>query len=271
MVKEQGGGPNSERVTLQEFANLRRLKAVLDAPIAHSVPDPLLALPGKGILLTSKVPGVPVSTILKRYANRLAGPFCTSRVTEIGRKVGSWLLSFQNATRADPVTICMKSYLADIEFWLSECERKGFEGGREILREASKRSVDLDGKIVSASARHGDFIAQNVLIQKKKVGVVDFEAFSERDAIYDDVGMFLGYILILRSRAIYSRQALDAARLGFLNGFLAGASLDQALLTAYILKGAVRIIGDGPLLTKNSRDSVRKLQNALKRLASGVI
>jgi Phosphotransferase enzyme family len=273
VVKQQALGPDSERATLQEFANLGRVRTLLGIALGRSVPEPLLALPKRGILVTSKVPGVPLTVMLKKYANRLASPFHTSAIGETARRVGAWLRSFQDATPAEPFTHSTVSYLADLELRLSQFQKKGFEPGltREILQQASLHSAPLNGRLISAAARHGDFIAQNILIEDDGVAVVDFEGFSEREAVYDDVGMFLGYILALGARAPYSPQSLDAARRGFLAGFLAGDAIDQALLNIYILKGAVRIIADGPPLTGNwSRlGTVWMLTKRLKDLASG--
>jgi len=275
VVKQQALGPDSERATLQEFANLGRVRTLLGLALGRSVPEPLLALPKRGILVTSKVPGSPLTVTLKKYANRLAGPFRTSAISETARRVGTWLRSFQDATHAEPFTYSTVPYLADLELRLSQFQEKGFEPGltREILRQASLQSAPLNGRLISAAARHGDFIAQNILIEDDGVAVVDFEGFSEREAVYDDLGMFLGYILVLGARALYSPQSLGAARRGFLAGFLAGDAIDQALLNIYILKGAVRIIADGPSLTKNwcRVGTAWMLTKRLKDLASGAI
>jgi hypothetical protein len=272
-VKQQAPGPDAERATLQEFANLGRIRSLLGLELGGSVPEPLLALPKRGILVTSKVPGIPLTATLKKYANRLSGPFCVSALAETGLHIGRWLRSFQDATPAEPLTYDAALYLADLERWLSQIEEKGFRPGlaREILQQASCQSAAVNGRLISAAASHGDFIAQNILIEEDGVGVVDFEGFSEREAVYDDLGMFLGYIFILAARAPYSPQSLDAARRGFLKGFLAGDAIDHALLNIYILKGAVRIIADGPPLKENWRRlrTVRKLTKRLTDLASG--
>jgi len=272
VVKEQASGAESGRATLQEFENLRKARTLLGLALGRSVPEPLLALPERGILVTSKVPGVPFTVILKKYANRLAGPFCTSTLTETARRVGSWLRRFQEATDAEPFPYSTVSYLSELEGRLSRFREKGFESSmtEEILRQASLQSAPLNGRLIPAAARHGDFIAQNILIEPDGIAVVDFEGFSEREAAYDDLGMFLGYMLVLEARAPYSPRALRAARRGFLAGFLAGNAIDHALLNTYILKGAVRIIADGPSPTSYwDRLDTWMLARRIKHLVSG--
>ena len=272
VVKQQAWGTNSERATLQELANLARVRTLLGLTLGRSVPEPLLALPKRGILVTSKIPGVPLTVILKKYANRLVGPFRTYTLGETARRVGMWLRGFQDATHGEPVPYNRDFYLADLEKRLSQLQEKGFEPSliREILQKASLRSAPLNGRLIPAAAKHGDFIAQNILIEDGRVGVVDFEAFGEREAVYDDLGMFLGYILVLGGRALYSPKSLDAVRRGFLAGFLGGSTIDQVLFNIYILKGAVRVIADGPPLTGNWNHfgSVWILTKRLRNLAS---
>jgi hypothetical protein len=273
MVKQQDESAESEGLTLRECASLRRVRGLLNPSLARTVPEPLLILPKRGILVTTKVPGSSLARILKKNANHLSGPFRKSLVREIARRIGNWLRNFQDATRAEPTPFNVASHLGDLELQLSKFQEKGFEPGlaQEILRHASIQSASLNGKIISAAAKHGDFIPQNILIEQDAVAVVDFEGFRERESVYEDLGTFLGYILVLAARVPYSSQSLNAVREGFLTGFLAEETIDQALLSTYTLKGAVRVIADGAAFTRNWRGlgTTGMLTKRLKHLAAG--
>ena len=272
MVKQQDASAESEGLTVRECANLRRVRGLLSPSLARTVPEPLLVLPKRGILVTTKVPGSSLAGILKKNANHLFGPFRTGLVREIAERIGIWLRSFQDATRAEPIPFNVASYLADLELRLAKLQEKGFEPGlaQEILRDASMRCASLNGRLLSAAAKHGDFIPQNILIERDEVAVVDFEGFSERESVYEDLGTFLGYILVLSARVPYSRQSLNAVRQGFLTGFLAEGTIDQDLLSIYTLKGAIRIIADGAAFTRNwsGLGAARRLTKRLIHLAS---
>lgn len=272
VVKQQPLGSNSERATLHEHENLARARTLLGLALGPSVPEPLLVLPKRGLLVTNKIAGVPLDLILKKYANRLVGPFRTRALGETARRVGMWLRGFQDATHGEPVPYNRDSYLADLEKRLLKVQERGFEPSliRQIFQKASLRSGPLNGRLISAAAKHGDFIAQNILIADGGgVGVVDFEGFIERETIYDDLGMFLGYLLVLGRRALYSPQSLDTVRRSFLAGFLADDTIDQTILDIYILKGAVRVIADGPPLTgTRGHFRLRILTKRLRDLAS---
>jgi hypothetical protein len=239
--------------------------------LAQTIPEPLLAIPKAGLLVTSKVYGEPLTDVLKKYANRLAGPFRTSRLRGRAQLVGDWLRHFQSATKAEPVAFSTKAFLADLEFRLEKLQTKGFTAAitRDILQSSSQGAAGLDGKFVPASAKHGDFIPQNILVERDGVGVVDFEGFTEREPLYEDLGMFLGYLLVLGARVPYSPRALKAAREGFLAGYMGDYTIDQALLSAFTLKGAVRIVSDGVSFSKHwSRvGNIWMLSTRLKQLA----
>src|ERR1700747_1931696 len=75
IVKLQDHGSLSEKTLAEEFGNLGRVRSLLDREWRESVPEPMLVLPKSKILVTRKVPGVPLSGMLRNYGNRLAGPF----------------------------------------------------------------------------------------------------------------------------------------------------------------------------------------------------
>src|SRR5712671_1198376 len=61
VIKQQTPTRQSEQVTLQEFANLARVRALMGPDFARSIPEPLLVLPERGILVTRKVVGIPLT------------------------------------------------------------------------------------------------------------------------------------------------------------------------------------------------------------------
>lgn len=250
IAKRQAPGPDAERRTLQEFTNLEKVRAALGDACRQRVPQAVLVLPKKGLLVTEKVPGISFSVILKRNANCIVGPFRGSLIRKTGQSIGKWLSDFQNATRTESVAFEADRFLAHLERHVSRCRAWGLgtDSALAILQHASAQAARLNGKLVPTAGRHGDFIPQNVLVfEHNHVAVVDFEGFRERQPIYDDVGMFLAYLAVLTTRFRYLRSSLNAGAKGFLNGVTMRNSLDQDFTNVYILKGIVRILADGSL------------------------
>jgi hypothetical protein len=272
-IKYQAHVADPEQAAVEEFSNLTKLRTVVGPAFSRGLPEPLLVLPSKGILVTSKVPGVPLAAILKKYANRLSAPFLGSAIASKAYAAGLWLKNFQTATQNEPLTFNKDSFLAELERRLSRMEAKGFgaDCAQKILERASVRAIDFEGKLIPASARHGDFIVQNILLEGEEVGAVDFEAFAPREPIYDDPGMFLGYLLVLETRPFYQAKCLAAARFAFLEGFGGKHAVDRSLLNMYTLKGAIRTITDGAPLRRSwgRLGMVKNLSKRLQELAAG--
>lgn len=238
--------------TSLEFGNLTKARSMLREGLRRSVPEPLFVLPALGILVTRKIPGTPLAQSFKKYGNRFCGPFRSAAVAEKARQAGVWLKNFQDATQAEPIVFNRSCFLAEVEKRLPLLEHKGFKPqlGREILDKVALQSTRFQGRLTPAAARHGDFIPQNILIQDDRVGIVDFEAFAERKSVYYDPCMFLGYLLLLRTRAPYHPGSLDRARLAFLAGFCGKGVIDEDLFSIYSIQSAIRLITDGPQLNR---------------------
>jgi hypothetical protein len=272
VVKYQPLREHRDRTSL-EFGNLTRARSMLQEEFTRGVPEPLLVLPALGILVTRRVPGTPLTQFFKKHGNRFCGPFRSAAVADKARLAGTWLKGFQEATQAEPIVFNRYSFLAEVEQRLLRLEQKGFEPklAREILDKVSLQSTRFQGRLTPAAARHGDFIPQNILIQDDRVGIVDFEAFAERQSVYYDPSMFLAYLLLLRTRAPYHPGSLDRARLAFLFAFCGRGGIDQDLFSIYSLQSAIRIITDGPQLNRGwgRMGVIAVLTKRLKDMAEG--
>lgn len=270
VVKKQAAGSRAGRETREEFANLEKVRTVLGMARAESVPKPILALPQEGLLVVEKVPGTPFAAILKKDANYLTGPFFVRAISEATQLIGRWLREFQKATHSEPLIFQADPFLTDLEHRLSRYGERGFgtDLPKAILHQAAIQSARLNGRVIPAAGRHGDFVPQNIMVRNERVSVVDFEGFTERQPIYDDIGMFLAYLSALAGRLRYWGHSLGAARKGFLTGLLAGDALDGDLANIYVLKGAVRILADAPRKTPWDRWAASRMLVRLCRMNS---
>jgi hypothetical protein len=102
---------------------------------------------------------------------------------------------------------------------------------------------------------------------------VDFEAFAERKSVYYDPCMFLGYLLLLRTRAPYHPGSLERARLAFLAGFCGKGVIDEDLFSIYSIQSAIRLITDGPQLNRGwgRMGVIGILTKRLKDMAAGSV
>lgn len=263
VIKHQPMLTVSQSTVMREFTTLSRVRKLLKAETADGVPEPLLVLPDKGILVMSCVPGVPFTQVLKWNGNRAAGLLYGRKIYRNARQMGKWLRDFQSATRGSILAFNADSFMEHLERHALRLGEGGFgnELAQRILRTAADISVRLNGKVMPSAARHGDFIPQNILTNNAAVGVVDFEGLRDEDSIYNDAGMFLAYLFVLTARPTYLRYSLNQACGGFLEGYLTPDNADRDFVAIYTMKAAIRIVADGPSCTavRNRRSISRML------------
>lgn len=237
----QGRTPNAaEECVIREYNALVALRRKGLLELGAGVPAPLAMFPKAGVLIMEKLPGTPLDVILKRKANFLIGVCWRVKASEVGCRVARWLKQFHLATSRPVGSHKSSSYLASLAASLDRCVQKGLshKAANEVRKMAEDASQIFEGETARTAARHGDFIPQNILVDGGSVALVDFENFSERDLIYEDMGTFLAYLRLQAGSPLYSRLALKAVTDGFLSGY--GEDVSAGLLSLYTVKSAVK-------------------------------
>jgi aminoglycoside phosphotransferase (APT) family kinase protein len=217
----------------REFEILQHVASTLPPRLAASFPRAVAVLPEHGAIIASYLPGVPLSRVLQRHANRITGPWQHQRCRALGNEIGRWLRDFQAATRQAPATFDREAFLRHFG---TRCQRVGSRlpssAVESFLDLASNLTSALQGTTVPRAARHGDFIPQNILVSgTSQIGLVDVESFSLEGSAYPDPAMLLAYVLLLERSAGYSSGAIRRFRDGFLAA--AASGLDPKLLAAH--------------------------------------
>jgi hypothetical protein len=236
----------------REYQSLLRVHELAGEHLKETVPLPLLVLPDANALAMSKLPGVPLSTVLQRKANRLTGSIYRGEICEVASRIGQWLANFHEASRQDPVLFDAHLYLAELDQRLTQSAEAGLDVGvrHDIFELARHTSEKLNGRETATAARHGDFMPQNILVNDPSVSVVDFSDFRPRGVIYEDLGNMVAYLSRLETDRFYSRHTVAATLKNFLAGYARPISID--LLYLYVLKGMVTNFVYSPRRTKVS-------------------
>jgi len=235
---------NAIAAILHEFESLVTVRDRLPAHFLDTVPKPLMVLPDSRALVLNALSGTPLSVILKREANRFVGPFRRMRMQALGRLIGEWLRQFHESTRTDPIPHDSRVFLDALEERFVQCRTVGLaqdsiDTVRRLISSASDR---WEGHPVPAAATQGDFIPQNLLVDGGRLAVVDFEAFCQRQATYEDVAIFLAYIQAMSTFPYYSQAALQRLTDSFLHAY--GLTVDGPLLKLYLAASLVVLVSE---------------------------
>jgi hypothetical protein len=236
------GPQHAAEIVLHEFTALQTARRLAGADFGESIPNPILALPEAGLMVTKKLGGIVLSRVLRQSVNWISAPFCTSGMCEIFSKVGLWLSRFHQATQQPDIPLDAAAFEREIIEQLEGCKRKGLSTAeaQEVFRIASSCSRRIEGRPLAAASRHGDFTPRNILLDGQQIRILDFENFAKSDTAYEDVGKFVAYLALLKSRPGYSESALTSVTQSFLEGY--GGSLDNNLVGLFAMKAATRMM-----------------------------
>lgn len=253
----------------REFRALERVRALVGPALSATLPEPLLLLPEDAALVVSKVPGVPLSQILRRAANRVAGPWQGRRVVGAVDHVGRWLRDFHGATAQDARPFDSGRFLADVRLQLDRCAAAGLEGrlGESLWETATKAGRAASGTMEPTAARHGDFLPQNILVDGARISVIDLENFAERDSIYADLGAMASWLRLMAASPLYSPRTIRAARERLLLSY--GGTVSTLLLSLHEFRMSLTVIAElNPKANRVVRWQRRRwLSAAVSRLA----
>ena len=244
--------PGTADFLRKEYEALQKISQVASADLADTIPSALLFSQDRIVL--TMVAGVSLDRRLKLTANALAGWLTARHMTVIGRQVAEWLGRFHAQIRSGDITHDHERYVTELDRLLPQCAALGLSAATlGQVREAGFRlSRSLQYRSMPASASHGDFIPQNILLHQGKLGVVDFASYSDCAPVYQDLTHFVGYLLLLGTKPIYSGKRLGLLASSFLAEY--PCTLDGSLLRIFLIKAVLRLISDGnPVPTHLSR------------------
>jgi hypothetical protein len=95
------------------------------------------------------------------------------------------------------------------------------------------------------AAAHGELLPQNILIDKSRAGIVDFDSYKTQAPVYRDVSTLLAYLKLLASKGKYSRKALETySSDSFVSGYDGSLNLD--LLRLFMVNAMLKLIHERP-------------------------
>lgn len=241
-------GSRAKQSIQNEFLTLTELQKVLGEPLSRTIPHPLLLLESEGTIVFSFVPGVALDKLLRRHANSLIATINVigrRRLETYGFQIGQWLKAFHDATPSADQTFDHSRYSLELNALTAKCEPLGFPTSalNTVRESALSLSSSCSGSAVQAAATHGDFLPQNVLLDKGRTGVIDFASFCRSGPVYTDVAHFVGYLGVLSRKPLYSRTSVESVARQFLSGY--SRALNRNMLRLYVVRAILRMTADG--------------------------
>src|SRR5215470_8094877 len=182
-------GGNPRPIARQEIANLQFAYQAMVRRKHGGVPRPLGDSSELGTVVTEKISGLPLQSIIMKAA-LLPGFADNGSIALAAQRAGEWLKVFHKASSDLPEPFDGNSVLSNLEKLCESCRREGLdETSIKVILGGARNVLARSKKSLPSSAVLGDFTPLNVIVTEDGVGFCDFARMKRRGVSFEDVAM----------------------------------------------------------------------------------
>jgi len=247
-------GGNSKAVARTENANLQHVQNLLQRKKLGGVPRPLGDFSDHGAVVTEKISGLPLQSIIMKAA-LLPGFADNGSIALVARRAGEWLKVFHRASSDMPEPFDSHSILTSLEKLCENCRHEGLdETSIRVILGGARNVLARNKKSLPTSAVLNDFTPLNVIVTDDGVGFCDFGRMKRRGNSFEDLAMFLASVEALEKYPFCNRNITSQIQENFLDAY--GISQSEAsVLRVLKMKALLGMFAQG----RNVKESaVRK-------------
>lgn len=244
-------GGNARGVARQETANLEFAHQAMVKKKLGGIPRPLGEWSEQGAVVTEKISGLPLQSIIMKAA-LLPGFADTGSIALAAQRAGQWLRSFHKATADMPEPFDSTGLLAALEKLCRNCREEGLdEASIRVVLDGARAVLARARKTMPSSAVLTDFTPLNVVVTENSVGFCDLAHMKRRGNSLEDLANFLASVEALEKYPFCNRTITSQIQESFLEAYGAGSS-DLALLRVLKMKALLGMFAHGRVVKDNA-------------------
>jgi hypothetical protein len=257
-------GGNAKTVARTENANLQFVQQAVSRKKLNGIPRPLGDFSEHGAVITDKISGLPLQSIIMKAA-LLPGFADNGSIALVARRAGAWLKAFHKACADMPEPFDGDELLRGLEKLCESCRHEGLdETSIRVILSGARGVVARTRKAVPSSAVLNDFTPLNVVVTEDGIGFCDFARMKRRSNTFEDVAMFLASVEALEKYPFCNRNITTQIQENFLDAY--GISQGEAaVLRVLKMKALLGMFAQG----RNVRESALRKKimwaNVMKR------
>lgn len=235
---------NTRSVAKQEAANLQYAHQSLLRRKQNGVPRPLGDYSEFGAVVTSKISGLPLQSIIMKAA-LLPGFADNGSIGLVARRAGEWLRSFHKATAEMPEPFDGTALVASLEKVCRNCRDQGLdEASIRMILNGARTALARSRKTLPSSAVLADFTPLNVVVTDEGVGFCEFAKMKRRAPSFEDLATFLASVEALEKYPFCNRAITGQIQENFLEAYGVTQS-DAAILRVLKMKALLAMFAQG--------------------------
>lgn len=177
-----------------EFSNLQRVYEEFSTKNLPGVPRPLGNFSALGAVVSEKIQGVPLQSMIMKAA-LLPGYNDNASLRDGATKAGEWLRNFHSLTADAPQIFDPQELLSQLETLCLNCRGEGLDDEAiQMILTGAKNLLPKTKKTIPTSAVLNDFTPLNIIVTEDGVGVCDYGRMTMRGVSFNDAATFLACV-----------------------------------------------------------------------------
>lgn len=253
-----------QELALKESQNLQFAHDTAEKRGLNGVPRPLGDFAELGAVVSTKICGLPLQSIIMKAA-LLPDNGNHSLLETAARQAGEWLQHFHKATAAMPVAVDGDGLMTDFEKLCAKARKDGLPAdATDAILVNARNVLNKHKKPLRASAVLHEFMPLNVLVAEDGIGFCEFANLREQGTSLHDAAMFLASVEVLEKYPFCNRNITSLVQATFVDAYGVGAH-EEALLDTLKMKILLQMFAQGRVIKESAERKKVMWANVMKR------
>jgi hypothetical protein len=238
------GGQQARTQAQKEIKHLDLIYQRFSEQDLPGVPRPLGDFSPQGAIVTEKIQGLPLQSMMMKAA-LLPGYADNTTLRDAAAKAGEWLRNFHKLTAGPAQMFDPQELLAELETLCLNCRGEGLDDEAiQMILTGARNSLAKAKKSVSTSAVLNDFTPLNVIVTEDGVGVCEYGKMAPRGVSLNDAATFLACVEALEKYPFCDRNITAKVQDSFLAAYQIGPA-DEAILRVLKMRTLLSMFAQG--------------------------
>jgi|SRR5581483_9008827 len=238
------GAQHTRNQAQSEYKNVEYVYGKFSENGLHGVPRPLGNFSALGAVVTEKIQGLPLQSMMMKAA-LLPGYDDSAMLRDAASKAGEWLRNFHHLTADAPQIFDPQQLLGELETLCTNCRGEGLDDEAiQMILTGARAWLNKAKKSIPSSAVLNEFTPLNIVVAEDGVGVCDYGKMSTHGASFNDAATFLASVEALEKYPFCDRNITQRVQESFMEAYGASAP-EQAILRVLKMKALLSMFARG--------------------------
>ncbi len=264
LYRGKGGSRACQELARKEAQNLQFAHQTAEKRNLNGVPRPVGNFTDLGAVVSTKVNGLPLQSIIMKAALLPDGG--NHALLELSAKqAGEWLQQFHKATAGIPTAIDADAIMGEFAKLCAKARKDGLpEDSTDAILANAKSVLSRQKRPLRTSAVLQDFVPLSVLIAEDGVGFCEFANLNQQGHSLQDVAMFLAAVEALEKYPFCNRNMTSHLQHAFVEAYGVNEQ-EEALLDTFKMKILLQMFAQGRLVKESAERKKVMWANVMKR------